>query len=109
MNNGYTYESTSGDIAGFNIIEFPSSSNGEEMLKVDNTDAKIANSDRLAMNMPGQILWILFISLWRHRCGLPAAISKGCNTIPDIWIQFGILQEPFRPKLFRLQVYVRIV
>jgi hypothetical protein len=54
-----TYESTSDDIAACSLIESPYLSNGGEMSKVDSTDAKTAKRDRLAIDMPGQILSII--------------------------------------------------
>jgi len=45
-----------GNIVGGNLMGFPASSNGADMLNVDSTDEKIKNSERVAMAWPGQIL-----------------------------------------------------
>ena len=57
------YEMIPGVIAGSNSMGRPDSSNGAEMSKVDSKEETIANNDRTAMNWPGQILWISFMSL----------------------------------------------
>jgi hypothetical protein len=62
MARNETYEETPGDIAGFNFMGFPDSSNGGNMSKVDSTEEMIANSVWVAMNWPGQILSISFMS-----------------------------------------------
>jgi len=59
-NKSDTYESTPGDIVACSLTGFPNSSNGGKMSKVDSIDEKIVNSDRFAMNIPGQILSMLY-------------------------------------------------
>jgi len=50
-----------------NLVGFPNSSNGGELLKVDSKDEKIRNSDRIAMDWPGHSILSnpLMGSSWR--------------------------------------------
>ena len=62
MDEDSTYEIIPGDISGRNLTEFPDASSGGLISKADNTEETIANSERIAMNWPGQIL-LIFISV----------------------------------------------
>jgi hypothetical protein len=56
MNKYDTYEINPDDISGRILTGCPDASNGALMLNADNTEEMTANSERVAMNWPGQIL-----------------------------------------------------
>ncbi|KIM82677.1 hypothetical protein PILCRDRAFT_819988 [Piloderma croceum F 1598] len=64
-----------------------------------NTVAKHTRQHELGRSYPGT---------WNVWTGSPAAISKGCNTVPDIWVQFTILQELLRAHLFWLRIPIKV-